>query len=91
MTALKINPLTGHEDGLPDPRPRPEIWKEMLASHQIDPSTHMWDIYHRLEWILIDLKPFVDKELETLNKTAARLRRKGRKELGIVPRRRNIK
>lgn len=61
----KINQKTGHEDGLPDPRPRTEIYREMLASHQVDPNTHLFDIYHRLQLILADLQPFVDKELKS--------------------------
>ncbi|MDE6250831.1 MAG: hypothetical protein K2M34_04345 [Alphaproteobacteria bacterium] len=68
MTTPKINPKTGHEDGLPTPRPRHEIYREMLASHQVDPNTHLFDIYHRLQMILADLQPFVDNELSARDK-----------------------
>lgn len=73
MTEPKINPLTGHEDGLPDPRPRPEIWKEMLVSHQVDPSVHLSDIYYRLQWIMSHLEPLVAAD-------EARLRRKYKRD-----------
>lgn len=65
LTTPETNPKTGHEDGLPDPRPRDEIYREMLASHQVDPNTHLFDIYYRLQMILADLRPFVDKELKS--------------------------
>lgn len=66
MTEPKINPLTGHEDGLPDPRPRHEIWQELLATHQMNPDTRLSDIYYALSLILKDLEPFVDAEIEEL-------------------------
>ena len=68
LTTPEINPKTRHEDGLPDPRPRDEIYREMLASHQVDPNTHLFDIYYRLQMILADLQPFVDNELSARNK-----------------------
>lgn len=64
MTTPDINPETGHENGLPNPRPRDEIYREMLASHQMDPNTRLSDIYYRLQFILKDLEPLVEKELK---------------------------
>lgn len=63
LTTPDIDPKTGHEKGLPDPRPRPDIWREMLASHQVDPNMHLSDIYYKLQFLLKDLLPFVEKEL----------------------------
>lgn len=63
LTAPDIDPETGHEKSLPDPRPRPDIWRELLASHQVDPNTHLYDIYYKLQFLLKDLLPFVEKEL----------------------------
>lgn len=67
LTTPERNPKTGHEDGLPDPRPRHEIYLEMLASRQVDPNIHLFDIYYRLQMILAELKPFVDDELSACN------------------------
>lgn len=75
LTTPEIDPETGHEKGLPDPRARHEIWREMLASTQADPSTHLYDIYYRLQFIMQDLSVLVEKEIAT-EKSTARKRRK---------------
>lgn len=84
MTEPKINPLTGHEDGLPHPRPRPEILRELLASHQVDPSTHLFDVYYLLQRALLDLQPMVDRELEQHKRTQKRAER-ARKRQAPMP------
>jgi len=75
LTTPEIDPKTGHEKGLPDPRPRYEIWQEMLASSQADPSTHMYDIYYRLQNIVRDLSVLAEKEIAN-EKSTTRKRRK---------------
>lgn len=76
----KINPETGHEDGLPDPRPRNEIMRELLASYQVDHQVHLYDIYYRLNMVLMNLKVHVDAELERISQEerCARRRQKRR-------------
>jgi len=75
LTTPEIDPETGHEKDLPNPRPRDEIFREMLASTQADPSTHLYDIYYRLQFIMRDLSVLVEKEIAN-EKSTARKRRK---------------
>lgn len=76
MTAAAvIDPKTGHEAGLPDPRPRPEIWKEMLASYQVDPQISIYDVFYRLQFVARDLEAIVMAELEKSESKSKRKRR----------------
>ncbi len=75
MTEPKIDPKTGHEPGLPDPRPRPEIWKEMLASYQVNPNIDIYDVFYRLQSIVSDLRYIVEREM-TKQPKSSRTRRK---------------
>lgn len=66
MTMPHIDPKTGHEPGLPNPRPRNDIYAELLASHQTDPNIHLFDLFYRLQTIVQDMDVLVTRELERI-------------------------
>ena len=72
MTTPKIDPATGHELGLPDPRPRPEILDELLASYQVNPKIDIYDIFYRLQTVVLDLREIVEREMAHRSKPAQR-------------------
>ncbi len=68
MTSPKIDPKTGHEPNLPDPRSRPDIYKELLASYQVDPNVHLFDLFYRLKKVVMDMEAMVQREITEIQK-----------------------
>lgn len=75
MTMPIIDPRTGHEPQLPNPRPRNDIYAELLASHQTDPNVHLFDLFYRLRTVVIDMEAMVMREAQQLNKKQKRTRK----------------
>lgn len=54
----------GHEDCLPDPRPRYTIQQELLASYQVSPNQTLTDIFFDLQMVIRKMEPFIEQELK---------------------------
>ncbi len=78
MTEPIINPETGYEYGLPEPRPRDELWREILASDQKYSPTPLSDVYFKLQWIIEQLRPFMEREMAAHHREMRRAERKMR-------------